>query len=150
MSRTRIFEYCVVGVLCRSLFVSDHSRLSTSISPASECKAICGSCQRYECGPWMKYQSPVRLSLNLNPWRPSQKPRSLCLCAFFLSLWFLRSNCPKFFICHLGWPNLWWNTENPVTLRSRAASLFSLILHHFSLVGAKLSNFGSLGFCFPL
>lgn len=67
ISRCWIFEYCVVGVLCRSLFVSDRFRLSPPISPASECKASVEAVDQYECGPWMKHQPPVRLSLNLNP-----------------------------------------------------------------------------------
>lgn len=87
MSRTRIFEYCVVGVLCRSLFVSDHFRLSAPISPASECKAICGSCQRIWVWPLNEVPTPCALELRSEPPPTSfaEAPPSVFVCASFLS-----------------------------------------------------------------
>jgi len=116
---------CVDHSLFQIIFVCPlRSHLPLNAKPSVDAvgEYECGSCE-WSTNP------PVRLSLNLNPFRrPSQKPRSLCVCvcAFFLSLWFLRSNYlfKVTFNFHPGWPNLWWNTENPVTLRSRAASLF--------------------------
>lgn len=73
-------------------------------------------------------QPPVRLSLKSDPWRPSQKSRSLwcvCVCVPFLSSFGFSGQIPFKLSHNVIWdgPNLWWNTENPVTLQSRAASL---------------------------
>lgn len=72
-------------------------------------------------------------------------PAALCLCAFFsFPFGFSGWNFPKIVLI-LGLPNLWCGTENPLALRPRAASL-SHVLHHFSHMGAKLSDFGSPDF----
>lgn len=131
-------------VLCvAELFVSDpFSSLSTPIAPASECKAIAGSCD--ECGPWMTYQPlSVRLSLK---WPPDVLHGSssclcvcvsvACLCASFLfPFWFLRWHFSE--VNCLWWigiwdhPTAWWklriqSLSDQVTQACLAANWASL------------------------
>lgn len=92
---SRNLAYCVVGVLCRSLFVSDFCHLSTSILPASECKAASGTCRRL-CSLLNEVPNHCALELESEPLVSSAEAP---LFLSFLSPWFLRSNCQKF---HLG------------------------------------------------
>lgn len=75
----------MVGVLCRSLFVSDHFRLSAPISPASECKASVEAVSEYECDPLNEVPTPCALELKSEPSTPFAEALLSVLFVPFLS-----------------------------------------------------------------
>lgn len=142
-----LWVLCGGCVFCRSLFVSDHSRLSTAISPASECKAICGSCQRIWVWPLNEVPSPYALELKSDPPTSfAEAPLSVSsVCISFPLVSQVKFLSLKILIWRLGCPNCvaHWESSH---IKIESCKLVSLILHHFSLMGAKLSNHGFLVF----
>ncbi|CAL9707000.1 unnamed protein product [Knipowitschia caucasica] len=109
-------------------------RLSTPISPASECKAICGSCP--QVFP-LNEVSTLCASLKFTSLMSSAKvPLSVCS---FPSLVF-SGQIPPFFKFAV-WDPLTRNGALRTSCNKiQSCQLVSLILHHYSLMGAELSD----------
>lgn len=117
---------CVDHSLFQIIFVCLHrSRLPLNAKPLWNLSAYMSVALLNE----VPTNPPVRLSLKSDPRRPSQKSCSLlcvCVCVrLFFPLLVSQVKSPFKLSHNVIWdgPNLWWNTENPVTLQSRAASL---------------------------